>query len=418
MNLKKLMLLLGVLYCGSPAFATDCDEDGLDDALEQSLIDTYRPYYYYDGHQGTWWPSSVDWYVRRCRLLWNGQVVYSNAQIECDPLLILEGGAVTGASSNAAESPAASAYALAPVVSIGDGQGPNPVGTYAHVVRIGGPVVYINRECCPVGAAGDIVIQYWQFFPYNDSQAFSCCYWFCGPCHPGDHEGDWLYLDVFVDGQTHALKNIVYHHHGDGNCAVSILPGDRGECPNPLPLPADGIPKCYLEEGSHEWWPAPCNQDCSPGGHQDSVDGAGVQYRTQNVINLGERFAPMPHPEAQMVVLFNGRWGAFAGAFATPADGPMYQAPPGFFNVPTIFSAPRLFGSLPFIAYASPLADPNYNGPELGLMDHPFSSAQAAMDGVATGGTVRFDAGNYPGQATTSRPMILTAPNGPVTIGR
>src|SRR5262249_39679636 len=149
---------------------------------------------------------------------------------------------------------------------------------------------------------------------YNDSQAPGCCDWYCFdlPCNPGDHEGDWTYLDVYVRrSPPNELRFIVYHHHGDGHCRPWVLPWDW-----PLPSSADGnpAPECFLEEDSHEWWPKPSNGgECTfvdfgvASIDNDPHDGLGGTYRTENVLNVGEPFAPMPGIEPQILWFYNGR---------------------------------------------------------------------------------------------------------------
>jgi hypothetical protein len=97
-------------------------------------------------------------------------------------------GICVGISSSTIEDPRpAPQYGLAVHPDFEGGEGPIPVGTYGHVVPLTGPITYPHRDPIPVGAA-DLLIQYWQFFPRSDSQA---------PVF-GDHDGDWLYLDVYV----------------------------------------------------------------------------------------------------------------------------------------------------------------------------------------------------------------------------
>jgi hypothetical protein len=404
------LLLVCVIVC-VPCRAEDVDEDNLDDALEEFLIDLYRPWLYYDSRNDNW-PMQASAYVRESNLQLGGAVIVPRDQMRLNPLLALTGNAGDGRRSDDVLYSGETAYKLNPDVPR-FGAGPSPVGTYGHCMQMTGPLRYQQRNF-DVGAAGDILVQYWQFFAYNDSQAPSCCEITCpGLCDWGDHEGDWLYIEVVVDGATYALKHIVYHHHGDSTCAVSILPGDIGACGGPLPLPSDGIPRCYLEEGSHEWWPAPCSQDCSPGGHQDPCDGAGVNYRTENVLNLGERYRPMDNLEAQLVVLLNVKWGTYTGdAFADPPSCPTHQGAPGFPIAPfyVLHMAPDGYTVSPGTSEG------------LGAPRGPLARLQDAAARVYSGGTIRAAPGSYSGAGnrgiTISTPCTVTAPLGPATIGQ
>jgi hypothetical protein len=63
----KLAIL--VLLAMAPVMrAADLDEDGIEDSLEQMLIDMYRPMLHYDNAEDVA-PVSVDWYIRHSELI-------------------------------------------------------------------------------------------------------------------------------------------------------------------------------------------------------------------------------------------------------------------------------------------------------------------------------------------------------------
>src|ERR1051325_8596028 len=121
-----------------------------------------------------------------------------------------------------------------------------PIGMYGHVVPLSGPLEYINATLptAPLHYSDLYLIQYWQFFPYNDFNA---------PAGGGDHEGDWICLDLLVDRVCpYELRYIVHHHHGDNECGPTIL--GLGTLPlptRPFPLTCNlanlvKVPLCYL----------------------------------------------------------------------------------------------------------------------------------------------------------------------------
>lgn len=391
-----------VLLVGSPTLAQDADEDGVSDAVERDLISLYRPHLYYDAREDNW-PATIVWFTQQSELQWRGNTVFTRAQMAADFTLALHGQDVTGAPSTTIGQPQAlSDYNINPDDGIWGGQGPFPIGMYGHVVPIIGPVMYIGRDPIPVGR-GDLLVQYWQFFAFNDSQFPSCCHFWCGPCNPGDHEGDWVYLDVYVEGTApYRLKYIVYHHHGDNTCPVDILPWDGA-------LPQDGIPRCYLEESAHEWHPEPGGGDAFGCAYIEGHEGNGVNYRSENILNVGERFAPMPDPEAELFMLFNGKWGDYSGDFeGDPPDPPAFQRFPGFIAAPLVFA--HVNGTAEIWTLGG-----------LGSRYHPFRTIGSGIMGVERNGSVVIEPGTYNETFTVNLPgqvITLTAPNGPVTIGR
>ncbi|MBK8270496.1 MAG: hypothetical protein IPK83_20250 [Planctomycetes bacterium] len=197
----------------------------------------------------------------------------------------------------------------------------------------------------------------------------------------------------------------MHHHHGDDHCSPSV--SGFGSVPppsRPFPLPCNPanlarVPQCYLEANVHEWWPFP-----SSGGECEffefdnpSHDGLIGGLETQNVLNLGERFAPMPGLEPQLIMFFNGLWGHDHGFPNGPTGGPLRQFPPGFPFSPLA------------VAHVDPAAAA-WSDQGLGSRFHPFTSLEDALsepDGVITGGRVLLAPQNYSGNHVFARPMRL-----------
>jgi hypothetical protein len=326
-RMRNMFYLPILLLSAAPTllFAADFDHDGLEDAFEQELIDQFRPILFYDSWDtfALAWdraraPTSVMWYVGHSRLRYHsgGTIVFSKEELADDPTRILSAHLVKGFEdkpSDALVQPEGPTdYHLDPDGGDYRGEPPyyTPVGMYAHVVAIENNVPYEHDRL--LETKGTLLVQYWQFFAFNDA---------IEPFDIANHEGDWLYLEAYVERKApFNLRYLVYHHHGDGKCHPTILGIDG-------PLPYDQIPQCYIEAGSHEWWPnASEGGECTFSGFDNgSHNGKGPQYRAANVKNLGERSNPMNDREAQLILQFNGKWGNDSDPGGDPPEGPIYQ---------------------------------------------------------------------------------------------
>jgi hypothetical protein len=425
-----------------PVRAVDVDEDGIDDGLEQTLIDMYRPILWYDSAQDIR-PCSVEAFVRNSQLIWRqfntfggfvDHVIFTESQLDDpndpdSPLLILSGGNEDRPPSNKIEHPQQSTYRINVDDNFWHGPPPPiaPVGMYAHVVPLDGPLSYTMGPTLPeppLSHNNVYLLQYWQFLPAND---------FNVPGDAGDHEGDWLYVDILVDRACpYEIRHIVHHHHGDNHCSPTVMNTDLFpvELTRPFPLACDAqhvarIPQCYLEVDVHEWWPFPSDgsgecEFCVPCAvlpaccavnccfENRSHNGLGDMVESQNVLNLGERYAPMPGLEPQLIMFFNGLWGHDHGIPNGPSAGPLFQIAPNYPHCPL------------FVAHVDPSASP-WSDEGLGSGYHPFTALADAIDGpdaVRTGGRVLIAPGNYSGTDTFSRAMRLEREGmGTVVIG-
>ncbi|MCC6320589.1 MAG: hypothetical protein IT438_04035 [Phycisphaerales bacterium] len=404
-----ILLSFTALALGQPANPADLDEDGLADALEAQLIQRHRPVLHYNSDESHW-PSTVTWFVQRSNLHYCNQnnVIFSRLELTNDPLLVLQGRVrplpldgcflASDVWSSVVKMPGETSFALDLLDADRGGMGPMPVGMYAHVVEVAGA---IDRSCGRVINAGEraILVQYFQFFPMNETP-------FCL-----DHEGDWLRLDVYVESNPpYSLRAIVYDPHGSSAA-------DR--CRWGSNLPADGIPDCYLESGSHEWWPCPTCP--GTGEYCNFAWGDGVTYRAANILNLGERWAPLcswdeePDVERSLALFFNGGWGQEGENPSGPANRSEEVLPtPRAFVVRYVDASVNnsLLHSSTFIAENFLRGSRYYPSDTFAgvLGDH-------ASGGVSDGGTVVFLGGTYPENLTITKPMLLTTVRGPALIG-
>lgn len=413
------LLLAVVSLCASDSFGADLDNDGLDDALEQHLLDKHRPFLLYEA-QNAYWPMSISDYVRNSALEWGlnqNSPVYEQAQLAADPTLILRGDAVRpGNSSDVLNQPAESQYLIDISSSLSTGVYPGADGSahsgmYGHVVPFGGL----------------ILVQYWQFFPFNYAMVWTlgADYHF-SDC--GDHQGDWVWLDVWLANDAardYPVQWIVWHHHGDDNCTPCWTSAASSYCAGNPQVPhmqdwtlgGNGItPLCFLEAGNHEWWPyASRGQECTFASiYISDVDNAshlgdGIAYQVPAALNVGEPRAPMQGSlEAQILMRFNGYWGARGSEcndhFFAPADSPIYQ----------FFPTPQSLAWLNFTAWV----DFSYAGGQQGTFDAPYSSLGAAINTLPPAGQVSIKTGSAHEAITISKPVKLSASGGSVTIGQ
>jgi hypothetical protein len=173
-------------------------------------------------------------------------------------------------------------------------------------------------------------VQYWWLFPFNDATkwdgAIGTIDWLphLGNLKDvGDHAGDWVWVDVLLD-LNELPQFAIYHHHGDSHIVPSVVPWEEVE-------KEDGRPRAYVEMGVHELWPhkGPAGPKTDPiHAHQ----GDGLRLWPKTVLNLGEAGHPIRQGndaaqlDAELVLLFNGVWGDFAGAGAGGnPSGPVQQ---------------------------------------------------------------------------------------------
>lgn len=424
---------------------TDTDEDGIPDGLERQLIDRYRPIYRYDA-QESFWPSSVTWHASQSEMTHLHQidqppgvprvyvtaVLYSHAEMAADPENLLR--AHLKPPDPDPHTP--STLELWPdFVEYGanvynasrqgqwfvEGGDVSSMGVYAWCQVVYAPPNYDGTGNLDFGgqALPYVMIQYWQFFSHNDAPNF------------GDHEGDWLFLDVFVkpfgdpqDVNAYDLIGLVYHHHGDGNCEPSTHWGNE--------LPADDIPVCFLEEDVHEWHHGSGFGLC---GTLADCDGDGVTYRVNNVINLGQKFAIMDEPsdiaatrlERRMALFFNGRWGDYNDGFATNPAGPAVDVRSQYTGAWAIPERPLR------VVYVDPFGNVDPINYSIGTRNYPYHNLNNALSipafpifsGVRDYGRVRVAPGVYalpPDTGQTfrrlNRPMRIEAlGTGEVRIG-
>lgn len=411
--LRMLAVVLMLIASASPLMAQDLDEDGLPDDLERELIDRHRPLLLYDNEED-FWPSTLTWFVQRSNLQFRCDTslgvsyeytLIPRSTLQQDPWLALSACVNDSQCTNSPQcanwikDPALGQIFFDLLDSARTGQGPLPVGMYAHVVPIVGPVerpCFVNSPTTVVIPAGQmaILLSYWQFFPHNEGRV---CF---------DHEGDWLRLDVYLSMDSdHSLLAIIYDPHG------STKPD---ECLFGTVLPDDGVPRCYIEDDSHEWYSGSGSGPCF-----SDHDGDGVHIRAApgEIINLGERYAPLcewfetPDLETSLALFFNGDWGAEGDNPAGPTTQAAWRYPSPIHGTATARYVDLAAPQVNLSAYPD-------NHFAAGSRYFPYHTVAKGVAEVAPGGTVRVAPGVYPENMTISKAVTLEAMTGGVTIGK
>jgi hypothetical protein len=213
-------------------------------------------------------------------------------------------------------------------------------------------------------------IEYWQFFGFNEKKRVDF----------GDHEGDWATVQVIVHADTLQIAQIQHYAHGnrigfdyrfvssqkgkgwddfeDGQILIREYRGpnygetvdfdwhdlptakakqkwaERNAQNNVVQMTRDSVsgeythPVVYVENGGHEFWPTKAWTMADAQNHNgDDVENS---YLAAPPVNLGEVEHPMAEsPAANVVLRYNGRWGAWGGAYAgTGSTGIFTNDPP------------------------------------------------------------------------------------------
>jgi hypothetical protein len=361
----------------------DTDQDGLDDNMENQLLERFRPYFFFsdDGGEDNFRPTDVLLYLKTSDLHTDGDedgkyTAIQQKTLFNDPGAILIGNGLYGASDIIVNA-TISKYRINPNENVPDFNESNPgrhgntwneemqkrnIGLYGHVgiIRIKNPRMFrFDKELPGSNQIMDYYkIEYWQFFGYNSAgKSFDI----------GDHEGDWTSVQVIYDPRGDSIYAVMHYAHGmefrfDMNEARSFqkLPvksaGLLLECKGPnynrnidlvshdlqfnrneqdykmtqnnvLRLFQDPVsnrfthPVVYIEHGTHEFFPSPdWNYYAAP-----NHNGNSFNFLTNTPPNLGEVEHPLSQDVAMLVILrFNGYWGTYCKANCSPPGPPLH----------------------------------------------------------------------------------------------
>lgn len=362
-----------------PQLIGDTDEDGLDDAFEDSVLNFFSPRLRFDDSEDAW-PATVLWHAR----LSSVEPPAGCSQATTLPLIPQDGTPLMPFYPEwhlALSSPAGCASPwderlrqsnvlnFAPFVDNSDIGGSGYAMGHDNNWRIGeGPartsdsdgVSGMYGRVCKISYSGVPVLQlsYFHFYAYSDIDV-------TGP-DIGAHEGDWEYMDLFVSYDSSnpnaslALPKLVgikwwahggrieWWRNGWSNGISAPFEGTTGQgtahqgtfydyqeegaggCVNRLgdwPVINTQHPEGYIQPHGHGFFPTAYRYKKNIEGFcvgNANAEGTGLRMTPLQVANVGEMYRPRLGME--LVCNYGGRWGAESLGPNEPPDGPPLQA--------------------------------------------------------------------------------------------
>lgn len=287
-----------VAECTRPdnCLQTDADGDGIPDMWEDKLAAKFAPEVHLAPQAQDWTrPASVEWYLARVHMRFEHD--------DCGDCQVLAVGAVTqdnmwqqshrgknwrcahrgGASSSAN---ASNFFLQPPDDDVHAGAPASQWRTYVHVRR----------------TDGGYDLQYWFFFPYNDSVGSF------------NHEGDWEHITVRTDGAGEFASAWFAQHEGG-----------RRYLPAALTFVGDTHPQVWIADGSHASYPRVGSFDIPgvPAFDDHTYRGGPIWQTWTNWVNVGEKDQPRA---GQHFIRYGGRWGEHGTTSVTTGPrGPSFQ---------------------------------------------------------------------------------------------
>ncbi len=302
MRFLPLLIVALLLLAAGIAVAQDGDGDGIEDAQEDNLIQTYAPHLYFHPEE-VYFPVSIQFALDTSVL---ERYNDSGPPILIDPNPTPASLAALDIPADPETSPGDVYYLNSTLGSIRDDSGilaayeagADSETVYAHVTSDG----------------GQTVVQYWFFYAFN-------------PGRWNNHEGDWEMIQVELSGGSPTGVAFSQHQHGQRMAwAEAHKEGDH--------------PKVYVSKGSHSNYPRPYQGQLGIAGDQVSDKGPIWTPADYALVNVGESDNPLPGNEW---LRFAGLWGefypqAYARAEAGP-QGPSYRAGGAMFDSPTAWGS-------------------------------------------------------------------------------
>ena len=158
---------------------------------------------------------------------------------------------------------------------------------------------------------GDINIQYWFFYTYNDGP------WFF------DHDADWEHVTVHVDPAGVPRGAVFAQHRNSAPGVFRAWGAVRKAGDHPIVLSARGTHASYADQASLGWLEHV--SDCV--GIEGCADPIWRTWEAGGLFNLGERGSLLGPTSVRAAFAFAGRWGG-GGQFlqSRPAPrGPSHQ---------------------------------------------------------------------------------------------
>ena len=475
-QLKTVLLAVVVLvFTSTGAMAiVDLDGDGIDDAVENQLLQRFAPILYPneihnvpEGGAGV--PVSVSWLLRNSRMTYFNAAT-TNWVVALDrPSLSAAVAQVNNSGTGAAN------YSLRNYYLWGDS--PSDVRSWPISISLGEGVY--GRVWRPWSNYPHIYsVQYFVLLTWNETS-------YSGG--NGNHESDWVCVDFAIDIRTGydnpPIIHAIYHNHGqqnfvtpelleyeNGHPVVYIEKGTNEAWPNRGTRGLDGWPRSNgfatdVNWDDHtEWWQDLLigiftwyGQEVSEYKIHREHDGNGNRYATHNVPNIGD-----VHPtngavslcgdEGMFLLRYQGKYGyeytdILNLADVSPPTGPPWQDKmwdrawkdggtpvgpwtrlrdpfssdtSGFHLYTTVVNSPppvHYTFTVPQLLNPT-YVDLNVVSEGIGSPAQPYKNLLLGIAMTADGGTVTLQPGNTSLRFTINQPVTLTAPKGIVTIGQ
>jgi len=440
--LGKMMV---VLACAAYASSAKAQLTALE---QQALAQRFRPYFktsLEDGQAEPVRPCNWQWFVSRCHLKKDDEIVLTDQQLAANPKRLIE-----PSDADIRKSPLTSPGYILELSNFAYSSGEpwdrvihEGHGIYAHVEEIDQNLVNI---------------EYSVLWPYNQTTTIL----------GGDHYGDLTTMTVIYDRGCDMLVRVSYVTHGaviqtfrithpsriqfvalkgldvNGNqttveaAQLGISDADqRQEGPfwhSPCDLPTvylakDPVssryehPVVYVEWGAHEFWPAPCGSATTAPKH----DGDGLSFLPDVVQVLGTLDAP--EPDHLPFIYYNGKLGDDPQAlllhrtlyWPEGRDLNRYGIPEDRFSDRSPYEPHDQVAWPPTHDCAGGnlfvYVDRRNTGLINGSSQYPFRTVAQALAFVPFGGSIVIASGFYPENLIISRPSKLFSGADTVIIG-
>jgi len=282
---NKAIAVAIALLASAIARAADLDHDGLDDALEDELLQRHAPLVLLHPSEAAR-PGNTEWLLARAEL----------EPAPGRPRRVLAASIVGVFPPRHPQDPEAR---LRPAAATRAGSAdPRDWVVYGHAFPADG---------------GGVLLQYWFFYPFNDG------YWLF------DHEGDWEHVTVQL-GADLRPRAAYYARHFDSHPGVffpwSALTREAG---HPVVLAGRGTHASYASGSDAPFWERVCaTEDPARAAQAGCTTWRTWDGGTGGVVNVGERSAPrVPF------LAWPGLWGSTgrlgADSRTIPPHGPAFQ---------------------------------------------------------------------------------------------
>jgi len=444
----------------------DLDGDGIDDAIENQLLQRFAPVLYPNEQhdvpeEGAGVPVSVTWLLRNSRIMRvvPEQVLLDRPDISAAVQFVADSG-------NGALGRRIRNYHVW-------GDSPGDVRSWPISIGLGEGVYGRVWKPWPNTHTNLYSVQYFVLLTWNET-AYSLGF--------GNHESDWLCVDYTIDArlgfENPPIIHAIYHNHGP---QIFVTPE--------LLESENGHPVVYVEKGTNEAWPNrgtrgkdgwprsngfATNMDwddneyaliylssllCGPYApvcalleipivhgftpseykiHREH-DGNGNRYATHDVPNIGGVSNDVPvslcGEEGRFLLQYQGLYGWESSAPGDPPESPCWQAKMWnrewtdgpWSNSREPFSPDtsgfHLFATDGYTFSVPTLRDATYvdfrsQREGNGSSTLPYKNLLLGIAMTADNGTVVMQPGSFPSRFEINQPVTLTAPSGAVTIGQ